>query len=66
MYVTNWIEQNTMMGMLLELIDNYNIPILNSSQIFLLQFSVTNKWHKTIFSKQFASKLNKVKWKYAQ
>ena len=43
MYVTNWIEQNTMMGMSLELVDNYNIPILNSSQIFFLQFSVTSK-----------------------
>ena len=41
MHVTNWIEQNTTMGMSLELVHNYKIPFLNNLHIFLLlQFSV--------------------------
>ena len=30
MYVINWIGENIMMRMSLELVDNYNIPFLNS------------------------------------
>ena len=34
MHLTNWIEQNTTMGMSLELVYNYKIPFLNSVHIF--------------------------------
>ena len=36
MYVANWIQNNTTMGMSLELVHNHKIPFLNDSYIFLL------------------------------